>query len=128
MNIEKNREKLSQDLGLKYESQDWGIINANHKRIREFIDYYQKSNHLIFLKYDLIELIIASFNDYEISDLKDNELEIKFSDFIKKACAEIDLNVYNPFQYWIDIADEMEYPVGKKISTIILPFVKANNH
>jgi hypothetical protein len=124
MNIEKNREKISQDLGLKYESQDWGIINANYKRVKDFINYYQKFNHPIYLKYDLLELIIASFNDYELSEFKDKKIEMIFCNFLKKVCTEINLNTYNPFQYWIDITNEREFPVGKRISNIILPFTR----
>ncbi len=125
MNIEKNRKKISHDLGLKYESQDWGIINASYKRTEDFIDYYyQNFDEPIYVKYDLIELIIASFNDYELRGSKDKKLEIKFSDFLKKVCMEIDLNVYNPFQYWIDIANEREFPVGGKILNIISNFIR----
>ena len=127
MNIEKNRKKISHDLGLNYGSQDWGIVNANYKRVRDFIEYYRNFNHPIYLKYDLLELIIASFNEYELSGFKDKKLETQFCDFVKKVCTEINLHTYNPFQYWIDIKNEKEFPVGKRILNIIFPFLRTNN-
>ena len=120
MNSEKKRRKISEELGLIYEQQDWGIINADYRRLDDFINYYfQHSSELPYIKYDLIELIVASYNDYLNGTTKNAGVEGRFAYFIKSVYDEIDLAVYNPFQYWINIANEKEFPVGRILSEIV---------
>jgi hypothetical protein len=38
---ERDLKQLCHALGLTYERQDWGIINANAERLPEFIAYYE---------------------------------------------------------------------------------------
>ena len=35
---------MSEQLGLSFETQDWGIINASPHRINEFIEYFNSNN------------------------------------------------------------------------------------
>ena len=65
LNQNKTLKDATKDLELVYEEQDWGIINSDVDRIKNFIQYfnkYEKKSDNTF-KYYVFELIIASFND-----------------------------------------------------------------
>lgn len=100
--------QISVDLGLNYEEQDWGIINSDPQRVKEFIEYFLSESDLSFEdKYQVLELIIASFNDAIINSLVDTDLDGLFSSFI----SNIDLS-HPVLVYWKSVQDE-EFPVAK---------------
>jgi hypothetical protein len=55
--------ELSVRLGLGYESQDWGIVNADPYRLREFISFYESEPLVPSQRFELGELILASANE-----------------------------------------------------------------
>jgi len=104
----------SKDLGLTFEEQDWGIINSDELRVKEFIDYFNKNykTKSNTFKYYMFELIVASFND-AIIEKKTEEIETVFKDFVDSHKNE---EVYQSiFSYWIRIRDD-EFPVGEYLT------------
>jgi hypothetical protein len=61
--VKEQLKQASQFLNLSFETQDWGIINSDYKRVFEFIKYLEEYPHSDELRYWLTELIIASIND-----------------------------------------------------------------
>jgi hypothetical protein len=55
--------QVSEELELSFETQDWGIINSSSDRVHEFIQYFEDNKMENSIKYELFELVIASFND-----------------------------------------------------------------
>ncbi len=116
INMEKDILKLleitSNDLSLKFASQDWGIINSDSKRVIEFINFYNLTKNVKnnFVKVCLVELIISSFNDFLLEKKDDKIINDKFIEFIlvnKKDVIFIDLS-----KYWCNIKDKDNFPVG----------------
>ncbi len=109
-NIYKEIKEVSEDLHLNFETQDWGIINSNPSRLKEFIDYRLSLKQIsTSLRYELLELIIASFNEAMLensinSDLE-NELQ-KVLDLDAEICETV-------IQYWKSIYDKTTYLVGE---------------
>ena len=58
-------QRMSTDLKLIPFSQDWGIGNSDFKRVGEFLQYFVDEHHTLndFVKCELVELVIASFNE-----------------------------------------------------------------
>lgn len=100
---------ISRELNLDYEPQDWGIINADPCRVKEFILYYNnlKTN---FSKYELFELIVASFNELVLENKNEKEINDFFFEFIKKNLKHPFIDILN---YWNKIYNEEEFPVAK---------------
>lgn len=102
--------QISLELNLAYEPQDWGIINADPNRVKEFISFYNDLNYQDSIKYELFELIIASFNDL-ILEKKNEEVENNlFLNFIKN---NLSLPFINILDYWSKICNNDEFPVAK---------------
>ena len=98
------------DLGLPYTS-DWGIINADKARIVEFIDYVTQRESLDFsIKYNFLELIIASMNDAIVEGEVDYKLHAKFHEYVKPVLK--DDRYYPHIPYWISIKSKDEFPIG----------------
>lgn len=106
----KSLKKISKELNLDFETQDWGIINSSPERLIEFIDYFKEN--VLFdnqTKYEIFDLIIASFND----GLVENKFKIStiklFVDFIYEYSPN---ETFKPIlDYWKSIKNE-EYPVS----------------
>ena len=108
---------VSEELNLSFETQDWGIINANPHRIEEFIGYFAQHDYLPKeVKYPFFDLIVASFNDAILESLVNKENESLFKEFIKKHSID---ELYKPIlDYWKRITNEEEFPVGKLLKKI----------
>lgn len=102
--------QISQELNLAFEVQDWGIINSSAERVLEFIDYFENKTISPNNKYEIFELIIASYNDTLVYNLDKDEIRIRFIDFLNQNKKFI---IFKPIiDYWISIIGD-DYPVGK---------------
>ncbi|MGB8367419.1 MAG: hypothetical protein WCD44_03610 [Candidatus Babeliales bacterium] len=108
-------EVVSSDLGLSFIEQDWGIINGSSGRMEEFIKYYNSYKYFPeTIKYQLFELIIASFNEDLLEGSVTKEKELLFKKFIQQHSNNI---TFEPIlTYWKKISDKEEFPVGKLLS------------
>ncbi len=99
---------MTKALGLPFEEQDWGIVNANGSRLEEFIKFYDThSDYSSFQKYELCELIMASANERLIQGSLGDEFW-KFLSENSDACrAQI--------SYWKGLSDELEFPLGEHL-------------
>jgi hypothetical protein len=105
---------LCKKLGLSYESQDWGIINATPSRLIEFIDYYKSENLTDTQKYNMIELIMASANEGLIeSQFSGTDLKI-----LKKFILEHGRDVLSQWDYWKGLPNSDEYPILKFLKDV----------
>lgn len=119
MNKKINLKTVSDELGLTFfndqasgANQDWALINGLPGRMEEFINYF--NSHSFFpdrIKYQLFELVIASFNEDLLEDSVTKEKELLFKQFIQE-------NSKNPLfkpklSYWKGITDEEDFPVGR---------------
>ena len=109
---------ISQDLNLSFETQDWGIINSSSNQVGEFIDYFlQNKTYPNYIKYELYELIVASYNDLLLEKIENDDIEKKICSFINEEieneCFKLVLN------YWKKIYNENEFPVYKFIEKCI---------
>lgn len=99
--------ELCDALALKYEAQDWGIVNADATRVEEFIRYYETTRLEETQAYEVFELILASLNA-----ALDEKLAIAPSTWMfverpgKVFPAQID--------YWSSLS-ETEFPIGKHL-------------
>ena len=66
---------VSAELNLDNTAQDWGIENAAPARIKEFIEYFNTHKFSNVVKYELFDLIVASFNDAILEGLINKENE-----------------------------------------------------
>lgn len=101
---------ISRELNLNYELQDWGIINANPYRVKEFILYYDNVKKTNNSKYELFELIVASFNELVLENKNEKVINDFFTEFIKKNLKHPFIDILN---YWSKIYNEEEFPVAK---------------
>lgn len=119
MSIEnKTLKDASEELKLCYEEQDWGIINSDPNRIKEFINYFEKhkNSKSNSFKYDMFELIVASYNDAILEDKINNIIENDFRDLINEHKNE---ELYQTiFSYWIEIKNNEEFPVGNYLEKL----------
>ncbi len=108
-NAEALLKNLSCELGLAYESQDWGIINADPKRLREFIQFYKTQYFCLSAtqKFDLGELIMASANEAILEELITEETFTLFLQFIRKYRKELEYHL----KYWSSLEDTEEFPI-----------------
>ena len=113
---------ISNDLQLNFEQQDWGIINASPERIHEFMEYYNNNVNLPnTIKYQLLELIIASFNEALVKNMVNENQKIAFKEFIKKNASN---SHFRPIlNYWKKIANISEFPVGHLLKQIKIRYV-----
>lgn len=63
MDPKQELQELCEALGLQYFEQDWGLINADPNRLREFISYYESRSFTPAQRYDMVDLILASANE-----------------------------------------------------------------
>ena len=115
MNPSELLQVLSEKLHLNFESQDWGIINADSNRFKEFLAFYENNPDLHSTeKYHLFELIIASFNEAMI----DNNFEQKDMDKFRKFLLEYKDVHIELVEYWSSLVESDEFPVVAVLSNI----------
>lgn len=100
------RARLSRDLGLVDEPQDWGIINADESRLEEFVAFLDGVQLAPTQAFDLVDLILASANERLLRDpLADLEA---VGDLLSRH--EASASVHG--DYWSGLHDAAAYPVG----------------
>jgi hypothetical protein len=108
LQAERDLKQLSQSLGLEYEQQDWGILNADGRRLSEFIAYYQANPGLSATqKYELGGLILASANELLLR--AGSSLPEEFGAFLTDNRPAFEASV----EYWQSLQDPVEFPLGK---------------
>jgi hypothetical protein len=99
---------LAEQLNLSFETQDWGIINATAHRTEEFIDYFN-ANHLSdAMKYQLLELILASFNEALLEGTTHQAVADKLAGLHSNHAGNETLKPL--FTYWKNLGEE--FPVS----------------
>ena len=99
--------ELSEALGLEYEQQDWGIVNADAHRLVEFIAYYEENAELSATqRFELGELILASANEHLASGSAPMPSVVR--PFLMRHRNEFEVHV----EYWLSLRDAAEFPVA----------------
>ncbi len=99
--------KLSEALGLPYEPQDWGIVNADAARTEEFIDYYEVHVELgRTQRFQLGELVLASANEAWIVGNRKSSGILKA--FLERRGSDFQLHI----EYWRGLDDPEEFPLS----------------
>jgi hypothetical protein len=107
--------ELSDRLGLNYEPQDWGIVNADGARLNEFIDFFVQSRLEPTQMFELADLILASANDCMIRGL---ELNLP----ILLGLAERHQSTFDPhIEYWSGLSSDEEFPLSRALRTALSP-------
>ena len=115
MNADALLKELNLALGLQYEEQDWGIINADPGRYSEFLRYLMQHKELANTqRHELAELIVASFNEKLLeNEVTDVEMA-RFKGFLSDHREFGDL-----FRYWRSLEDSDEFPVAEMIRQVL---------
>ena len=108
-------EKLSKDLGLIATGQDFGIINADGKRLKEFIKYFKKNVAIDPWEWEeLADLILESANEAILEEYI-TEGEIDEISYILRFHRH---KFPQSWEYWIKIENEQDYPIVSIINNI----------
>lgn len=100
--------ELAAALGLDYEAQDWGIVNADGNRLAEFIQFYEAHKELSAAqKFELGELILASANDA----IGRGEFALPASLRPFLICHRGDFEPH--IEYWHNLHDGEEFPFAE---------------
>jgi len=102
---ERDLKALCESLGLQFERQDWGIVNADRKRVSEFIRYYEANPGLSATqKYELGELILASANEHFLNGEEPAPPELCLFLLRNRSVLESQL------EYWMNLEETEEFP------------------
>jgi hypothetical protein len=105
---------LSRELGLSFEPQDWGIVNADGSRLHEFISFFGRSPGLHpNLRFELAELILASANELLLKDADADLSEL--AHFLIENFADFSHHI----KYWCSLDEPAEYPIGLWIKKLL---------
>jgi hypothetical protein len=100
--------ELSTALGLEYQRQDWGIINANPDRVMEFLQFCEASTLTPAQEYAMVELILASMNALLTKEKLKPETVSAFSQFLGKQHNGLSTQL----DYWSALNnDSGEFPI-----------------
>jgi hypothetical protein len=115
MNAEELLRELSSRLGLSFETQDWGIVNANPWRLREFIYFYESEPLVPSQRFELGELILASANERLLAGTaKEDEDMHMFVDFVRNHWREQEAHL----TYWLGLQSDEEFPITAVLKQI----------
>lgn len=107
-------QSLSELLGLDYEEQDWGIINADGKRLREFMAVYESHALSREMRHQMFELVVASANDALEEEPNDVRAEQVIQGFVRRHGEDFPEQV----SYWAGLKDSEEFPVADVLRSI----------
>lgn len=115
MSAEQLLRELSMRLGLAFESQDWGIVNADPCRLREFIGFYESEPLSVTQRFELGGLIVASANERLLAGASESDEEIQvFVGFVRQHKDELSVHL----TYWSDLQIDEEFPVATVLKGI----------
>jgi hypothetical protein len=106
--IEQRLKKLSVKLGLEYEEQDWGIINADGQKLNEFVRLYHEPDLTEKMRYQVFELILASANDALDREIDCQATTTTIERFVDDHSADFPRQV----SYWAGLTDDDEFPLA----------------
>jgi len=107
--------ELSVRLGLGYESQDWGIVNADPYRLREFISFYESEPLVPSQRFELGELILASANERLLVGATDENEDMQmFVDFVRNHWQVQEAHI----AYWLALQPDDEFPIAALLKRI----------
>ncbi len=101
--------RLSDDLGLNYETQDWGILNADGARLDEFVAYFKSVALEPTQRFELADLILASSNDALSCG------RIAAIDRILQLAADAESAFAHHIDYWSRLDGVDEFPLAAKL-------------
>jgi hypothetical protein len=101
--------RLSEDLGLTYEPQDWGIVNADGSRLNEFVSYFKSTALEPTQRFELADLILASANE-----ALNRGMEISLENILTLANGA-EPSFAHHIDYWLGLKDEDEFPLSAKL-------------
>ncbi|WP_435260678.1 hypothetical protein [Tenacibaculum sp. nBUS_03] len=116
----KTFEEINKELKLENTS-DWGIINYDSNRVREFINYYNENIISIDkpTKVEFIDLIISSMNQALIEDKVNNELISLFSEYLHSIeTTKLNLMILENWASY-ESTEVDPFPVADLIKTLI---------
>lgn len=99
--------EMSDNLGLTYEPQDWGLTNADGSRLNEFVAFFRQEELLPTQRFELADLILASANERLLGGL---EVEIKL---LRMLVREYGQAFDHHIEYWSGLDDEDEFPLSR---------------
>jgi hypothetical protein len=102
-------QKISEQLGIAFhpnDAQDWGVINSQPERIRDFIEFLDANytNFTFIQSNSIADLIISSVDELLLQGGSIDE--IGFNDFLGKYFESID-----SISYWISYGYREESPI-----------------
>jgi hypothetical protein len=97
---------LSQRLRLQDESQDWGLINADHARLEEFVTFLTTADLTRTEIFELVDLILASVNERLLIE-PDASLE-----WVAEVVVSYPDALRFHSDYWRSLDDEEQFPVS----------------
>ena len=111
--------KVCKDLNIEFDKgdmQDWGIVNSDPSRVAEFIEYYKNAELADSARAHVFELVVASYNDAMLHRPVRPQIKSDFIKLIKESYAIPATKAIS--EYWIEIYDRKDFPIGKLISEI----------
>lgn len=115
----KTLKDIHQDLSLSHPpDQDWGLVNGETGRTKDFIEYFNNNEQFIDkpTRLSYLDLVISSYNQNVLENKNIKHLYKPFKDYILKH----NESFYDVIiGYWISIRDDDEFPVGYVIEEII---------
>ncbi len=98
--------EMSDKLGLTYEPQDWGLINADGNRLDEFVIFLRREELRPTQQFELADLILASANERLLEGLN---VEITS---LKMLAHKHDRAFSHHVEYWSGLDNEEEFPLA----------------
>jgi len=99
---------LTDQLGLTFYKQDWGICNADARRVAEFIRICRTRKLTRTQQYEMGELVLASMNEALLDRIEDEGLVSEFQDFLTR---DLD-GLPEEIRYWASLSDVEEFPLS----------------
>ena len=109
MNIADNDIRdLSDRLGLMYERQDWGICNADARRVGEFIEVCRSGGLTPPQQFAMVELVLASMNEALADGGDDAGIVRDFKTFVTLGLHGLEPQI----RYWASLPNGEEFPLA----------------
>jgi hypothetical protein len=114
-----NQSKVCEMLRIPCGSQDWGIINSDHTRLSEFINFYinNADNLDIPVKMDLVDLIFESYNDFLLITGNNETIQSMFEHLVNILKKEPHLS--SKLNYWKNLNIENDFPMVKFLKPLL---------